>query len=42
MKTFLREYWVWIVVPFALVLALLALAYVFLGDQGASIFVYDV
>lgn len=42
MRAFLREYWAWIVVPFALVLVLLALAYVFLDDGGASPFVYNV
>jgi hypothetical protein len=40
-KTFLREYWPWIVVPVVLVVGLLAL-FVFLGgDEGASPFVYN-
>ena len=43
MKTFLREYWAWIAVPFALVLGLLVVAYFFLGgDGGASPFIYNV
>jgi hypothetical protein len=43
MKEFFREYWVWIVVPFALVIGGLLLAYFFvLGDEGASPFVYNI
>ncbi len=41
MKAFLREYWAWIVVPFALVLIALVLAYFFLDDGGAGPFVYN-
>jgi hypothetical protein len=42
MKDFLKEYWAWIVVPFVLVVGALVLAYFFLGDEGASPFVYDI
>ena len=41
MRAFLREFWLWIAVPIALVIALL-LVLVFLGgDEGASPFVYN-
>jgi hypothetical protein len=43
MKKFLSEYWAWIVVPFAIVLALLAALMFLIGsDDGASPFQYNV
>jgi hypothetical protein len=42
MKAFLKEYWLWIVVPFVLVLGGLVLAFFLLGDDGASPFVYNI
>ena len=42
MKAFLKEYWLWIVVPFALVLGGLALAWFLMSDEGASPFVYNI
>jgi hypothetical protein len=43
MKAFLKEYWLWIVIPFALVVGGLALAWFLLsGDEGASPFVYNI
>ena len=42
MKTFLKEYWLWIVVPFALVVILCAVAWWLMGDEGSSPFVYNV
>jgi len=38
--SFLRDYWAWIAVPFALVLGGLALLYLLAGDGGPSDFVY--
>ena len=43
MKAFLKEYWLWIVVPFALVIGGLAIACWFMmSDEGASPFVYNI
>jgi hypothetical protein len=41
MKSFLREYWPWIVLPIALVFGALVLAYLLVDDGGASPFQYD-
>ncbi len=42
MKNFLREYWLWILIPIVLVLGLVAAA-LFLGlVDGASPFTYNV
>jgi hypothetical protein len=41
MKDFLKEYWVWMVVPFVLVVGGLVLAYFLMNDAGASPFVYS-
>ncbi len=42
MKDFFKAYWLWIVIPFALVVGGLFLAYFFLmNDEGASPFVYN-
>ncbi|MEQ1895603.1 MAG: hypothetical protein ABL998_23945 [Planctomycetota bacterium] len=40
MKNFLREYWIWILVPIVLVAALVVAAWLFLGE-GADPFRYD-
>lgn len=43
MKSFLREYWLWIVVPFALVAAGLAVFFFFASQEtGSSPFIYNV
>jgi len=43
MKSFLREFWPWIVVPFVLVIAGLALLwFVSANGDGPSPFVYNV
>ena len=42
MKEFLKEYWLWIVVPIALVIALLAVVVFLAGDEGASPFQYNI
>ncbi|MEQ1834058.1 MAG: hypothetical protein ABL977_13465, partial [Candidatus Eisenbacteria bacterium] len=43
LKTFIKEYWAWMAVPFVLVVGALVLAYFFLGsDEGASPFIYNV
>ena len=41
MKNFLREYWIWILVPIALVAALVAVAWFFFLGEGADPFRYD-
>lgn len=42
MKAFLKEYWLWIVIPFALVVGGLALAWLMMSDDGATPFVYNI
>jgi len=43
MKAFLKEYWLWILIPFVVVLGGLALLYFWAGgDQGSSPFQYNV
>ena len=42
MKEFLKEYWLWIVVPIVLVLGALALVFFLSADDGASPFQYNV
>ena len=43
MKAFLKEYWLWITIPFVLVLAAILLAVWLLGgDEGSSPFQYNV
>jgi hypothetical protein len=43
MKNFLKEFWLWILVPFVLVLGLLALLFVVSGGgDSTSPFVYNV
>lgn len=42
MKSFLKQYWPWIVIPFALVGVLVALLYLTTDDGGPSPFVYNV
>ena len=43
MKNFLREFWLWIVIPFALVIAgLLALWWIAGSGDGASPFQYNI
>jgi len=41
MKEFLKEYWLWIVVPIVLVLGALAVLLWLSGDGGASPFQYN-
>ncbi len=42
MKNFLREFWLWIVIPFALVIGLLILLFALSGGDGSSPFVYNI
>jgi len=42
MKDFLKEYWLWIVIPFVLVIALVFAVYFLTSDEGASPFQYNV
>ena len=42
LKSFLREYWLWILIPFAIVIAVLVVAWVFGGGGGTSPFQYNV
>jgi hypothetical protein len=42
MKAFLKEYWLWIVVPFALVVGGLLLVYFVMSGEEASPFVYNI
>lgn len=42
MKAFLKEYWLWLVIPVVLVALGLALAWFLMGDEGASPFVYNI
>jgi hypothetical protein len=42
MKEFLKEYWLWIVIPFVLVLGGLALLVWLWGGQEASPFTYQI
>ena len=42
MKSFLKEYWPWIVIPFVLVVGGLTLLYFLMDDGGASPFVYNI
>jgi hypothetical protein len=42
MKAFLKEYWLWIVIPFVLVIGGLALAYFLMNDDSTSPFVYNI
>ena len=43
MKDFFADYWLWIAIPFALVVAGLAFLYFWAdGSGGASPFVYDI
>ncbi|MEW6071442.1 MAG: hypothetical protein AB1726_02460 [Planctomycetota bacterium] len=41
MKSFLKEFWPWILVPFLAVLALLVVAWWLGGGEGTSPFVYN-
>ncbi len=42
MKAFLKEFWLWILIPFVLVIGGLILLYFLAGDEGASPFQYNV
>jgi hypothetical protein len=43
MKAFLKEYWLWIVIPFVVVVGgLMLLFFLMSGDEGASPFVYNI
>jgi hypothetical protein len=43
MKAFLKEYWLWIAIPFVLVIGGLAVLWLMIGnDEGASPFVYNI
>ena len=42
MKAFLSEYWLWILVPFVLVIGGLLLLYVLSGGDSVSPFQYNV
>jgi hypothetical protein len=42
MKDFLKEYWLWIVIPFAMVLGGLLLAAWLWSGEDASPFVYNI
>lgn len=42
MKAFLKEYWLWIAIPFVLVVGGLALLWFLMGDGGSSPFVYSI
>jgi len=42
LKAFFREYWLWILIPFALVLLGIGAAVLLLGDDGASPFQYTI
>ena len=42
MKAFLKEYWLWILIPFVLVIGGLVAVYLLAGDEGASPFQYNV
>jgi hypothetical protein len=42
MKDFLKEYWLWIAVPFVLVIGGLFLAWFLMSDDSASPFVYNI
>jgi hypothetical protein len=43
MKAFLKEYWLWIVIPFVVVVGGLAvLIFMMSQDDGASPFVYNI
>lgn len=41
MKTFLRDYWLWILLPFILVIGGILVLYALGGGDGASGFVYN-
>lgn len=42
MKSFLKEYWLWIVVPVVLVVGGVILAMLLMDDGSASPFVYNI
>jgi len=42
MKEFLKEYWLWIVIPFVLVLLLVLVALFLTGNEGSTPFQYNV
>jgi len=42
MKAFLKEYWLWIVIPFVLVAGAVLVAVLMMSDDGASPFVYNI
>lgn len=42
MKNLLKEYWLWITIPFVLVIGLLIAVWLLAGDGGASPFQYNV
>jgi hypothetical protein len=42
MKAFLREYWLWIVIPIAIVLCALLVAVFLLGGEESSPFQYNI
>ena len=42
MADFFKEYWLWIVLPFALVLGGLAVLYFMANDGGTNDFIYNV
>ena len=42
MKDFLKEYWLWIVIPFVLVVGGLAIAWLMMSDEGATPLVYNI
>jgi uncharacterized protein DUF5989 len=42
MKEFIKEYWLWIVVPIALVVALIAVLVFLSGGESASPFQYNI
>jgi len=42
MKAFLKEYWLWILIPFVLVAGAITVALVMMSNDGASPFVYNI
>lgn len=42
MKAFLKEYWLWILIPFVLVLGAIGVAVFMMSGDGSSPFVYNI
>ena len=42
MKAFLKEYWLWILIPFVLVAGAIAVALLMMSNDGSSPFVYNI